>query len=121
VRAEARPGIRSALPAEGAAEDVRIRREGQHLGGETHGEPRRVRLLDRLAHLGEAGGAGDEEADPQDEQDRGYDPTTARLPEGTTKPVDRSSLTLDAFAARHCQELRRATEPSAAPATASST
>ena len=109
------------MPAERAAEDVGVRPQGKHLRSETHGEPRRVGLLDRLAHLGEAGGAGDEEAHPRDEQHRGNDADRGPPTRGDDEARGSIVTHLEAFGARHCQALRRATAPSAAPATASST
>ena len=98
-----------------------VGRERDELRGEADREPRRVGPLDRVPYLGEARRASQEEPDADDEEHRGADPEH-RVPAGRNGEPCGAIVThvwLDRV--RHRHESRRATAPSAAPATASRT
>ena len=111
VRAEPKPRIGRAAPAERASNHLGVRHECDDLRDEADAEPLRVGPLDRVAHLREPGGARDEQPYAEREQDRRSEPRH-ELPPGRAPPTAGDLLA-------HAK--RRAAAPRAAPATASST
>ena len=96
------PGSGVPSPAEPAAERPRRRPRGRASCAARRGEPLGVGLLDRVADLGEAGGAGDREPDPSASRTAAATPRRAASPSGRRSRG--SSGHSRSARARHSQE-----------------